>query len=174
MSKERHESLAAYNRWVNRRIYAATDALSELNYRADRGAYFKSVHGTLNHILLADRSWMVRLTGEGEAATRLDTILYEDRGELRAAREAEDQRIIAYVDGLNDASFASRIAYRSISNPALIEQPLGDVLDHVFNHQTHHRGQVHALITGLIGVAPSLDLLLFQRETGRASVNPVA
>src|SRR3954452_14701948 len=98
--------LAAYNAWANRRLYDAAAALPDAAYRADRGAFFKSVHGTLNHLLVTDRIWMQRFTGTGTAPDRLDAILFETFGELRAAREAEDRRIVDYVDGLDDARLA--------------------------------------------------------------------
>ena len=158
--------LAAYNSWANRRLYEAAATLSDADYRADRGAFFKSVHGTLNHLLVGDRIWMRRFTGEGEAPTKLDAILFGDFGELRLARETEDARIERYIGGLSEANLAGRFRYRTISNPRDIEQPLAPALMHFFNHQTHHRGQAHCLLTGLTGTAPSLDLLLYQRETG--------
>lgn len=158
--------LAAYNAWANERIYDAAQRLSDADYRADRGAFFKSVHGTLNHLLAADRIWMRRFTGEGEAPTRLDAILFEDLAQLRAARRAEDRRILDYVIGPDDARLAGLIRYRTITNPSDFEQPLAPALIHFFNHQTHHRGQVHALLTAMAGEAPSLDIILFQRETG--------
>jgi uncharacterized damage-inducible protein DinB len=158
--------MAAYNSWANRRLYDAAASLSDIDYRADRGAFFKSVHGTLNHLLVADRIWMKRFTGEGEAPARLDAILFEHLGELRSAREAEDARIERYIGGLSEAELAGRIRYRTITNPRDFEQPLAPALMHFFNHQTHHRGQAHCLLTGLTGTAPSLDLLLYQRETG--------
>ncbi|HEX2554562.1 MAG TPA: DinB family protein [Microvirga sp.] len=158
--------LAGYNAWANGRVYDAAAALGDADYRADRGAFFRSVHGTLNHLLVADRIWMRRFTGEGEAPSRLDAILFEDFGDLRAARAREDERIAAYVAALSEATLAGRFRYRTIVNPADVEQPLAPALIHFFNHQTHHRGQVHALLTGLGRDAPSLDLILFQRETG--------
>ena len=158
--------LAGYNAWANERIYAATANLADADYRADRGAFFKSVHGTLNHLLVTDRIWMRRFTGEGDAPNRLDAILFEGFEDLRAARRAEDERIVGYVDHLSEEALLGRIRYRTISNPTDIEQPLAPVLVHLFNHQTHHRGQVHALLTGLKADAPSLDLILFQRESG--------
>jgi len=124
------------------------------------------VHGTLNHLLVGDRIWMQRLTGEGDAPTSLDAILCDDLKSLRAARAEEDARIIAFVAGLSDADLARKVRYRTISRPAEIEQELGYALPHVFNHQTHHRGQVHGLLTRITGDAPSLDLILYQRETG--------
>jgi uncharacterized damage-inducible protein DinB len=158
--------MAGYNAWCNERLYDAAAQLPDADYRADRGAFFKSVHGTLNHMLVADRIWMKRFTGEGEAPNRLDSILFEDFAELRASRATEDERIAAYIDGLSDADLAGRFRYRTITNPTNIEQPLAPALTHFFNHQTHHRGQVHCLLTGFGLDAPSLDLLLFQRQTG--------
>jgi uncharacterized damage-inducible protein DinB len=83
-------------------VYAAAAELGDAEYRADHGAFFGSVHGTLNHLLVGDRIWMQRLTGKGDAPARFDAILFEDLGALRAARIAEDARIVAFVDGLND------------------------------------------------------------------------
>jgi uncharacterized damage-inducible protein DinB len=158
--------LAAYNAWANLKIYEAAAALSDADYRADRGAFFKSVHGTLNHLMVADKIWMHRFTGEGEAPTRLDLILFESFEDLRREREREDARIETYVTGLAEADLAGTIRYRTITRPMDVEQPLAPALMHFFNHQTHHRGQVHALLTGLGAEAPSLDLILFQRESG--------
>jgi uncharacterized damage-inducible protein DinB len=157
---------AAYNGWANRRLYAAAAELPDEAYRADRGAFFKSVHGTLNHLLVADRIWMKRFTGQGDAPDRLDTMLFDDLSDLLQAREAEDARISAYVDGLDEAALARRFRYRRASTPQEFEQPLAPALLHVFNHQTHHRGQVHAILTGLGRDAPALDLMHFQRESG--------
>jgi len=164
--KSQFQMLAAYNDWVNWRLYDAAAALSEADYRADRGAFFGSLHGTLNHLLLGDRIWLQRFTGEGAALDELDAILYDDFAELRAARHAEDSRIIAYVEGLGDADLVGVVRYRSTRNPAEIEQYLAPLLLHFFNHQTHHRGQAHCLLTELTGEAPSFDLLVFQRQTG--------
>jgi uncharacterized damage-inducible protein DinB len=161
--KPHFDMFAKYNAWANRRLYAAAAELSECDYRADRGAFFKSVHGTLNHLLVGDRIWMQRFTGEGEVPARLDAILFEQFDALRQAREAEDDRIIRYVEGLDDARLAGVITYRRVSTPEVFEQALAPALSHFFNHQTHHRGQVHAILTGLAGRAPELDLLYYQR-----------
>jgi uncharacterized damage-inducible protein DinB len=95
-----------YNAWANQRLYDAAARLTDQQYRADRGAFFKSVHGTLNHLLATDRIWMQRFTGAGDAPIRLDAILFESFAQLRAAREAEDRRIVDYVDGLDEALIA--------------------------------------------------------------------
>jgi uncharacterized damage-inducible protein DinB len=164
------DMLAAYNRWANRRLYAAAAELEDADYRVDHGAFFGSVHGTLNHILTGDRIWLGRLTGQGDVPARLDQILYDSLEDLRAAREAEDGRIVSYVAALSDADLAGTVRYRTITGPVDIEQELLPVLINFFNHQTHHRGQAHCLLTRIANRAPSLDLLMFQRESGISMV----
>lgn len=164
--KSHFEMMAAYNAWANRRLYDAAAQVTDADYRADRGAFFGSLHGTLNHILVADQIWMRRFTGSGPSPTQLNAILYDSLAELRSAREAEDARICAYVAALTDDDIAGNIRYRTITAPTEVEQPLAAALPHFFNHQTHHRGQAHCLLTQLTGAAPSLDLILFQRESG--------
>jgi uncharacterized damage-inducible protein DinB len=152
-----------YNAWANARLYDAAATLSPEQFGADRGAFFKSVKGTLNHLLVTDRIWQKRFTGEGEPPDRLDAVLFDRFDDLRDARLAEDARIIRYVDGLDESRLAGIIRYRRVSSPEEFEQPLAPALAHWFNHQTHHRGQVHAVLTGLTGSAPELDLLFYQR-----------
>ena len=171
--KSRYVMLAAYNRWANERLYEAAAVLPNDDYRADRGAFFKSMHGTLNHLLVADRIWMRRFTGTGEAPQRLDAILHEPFAALRAARRTEDERIVDYVAGLSEEALRGRFTYRTITDPRTIEQELAPALDHFFNHQTHHRGQAHCLLTGITGDAPSLDLIVLQRETGLGAIRVV-
>ena len=158
--------MAEYNTWANGRIYDAVLPLSHAEFRADRGAFFKSIHGTLNHLLVTDRIWMKRFTGEGDAPTRLDAILFETLADLRDAREKEDARILAYANGLTEEAMTQRFRYSMISDPREVEEPLAPALFHVFNHQTHHRGQVHCMLTGLGYEAPSLDLIRFERQRG--------
>jgi uncharacterized damage-inducible protein DinB len=161
--RDHFRQLAAYNGWANARLYEAALALDEEAYRRPVGVFFSSLHGTLNHLLLADRVWLRRLTGEGDHPDRLDAILYEDRRELAAARAAEDQRLVRVVEGFAEEAYARTIAYRTMSGVA-DEQALRDILAHLFNHQTHHRSQAHACLSILTGAEPpSLDLLARQR-----------
>jgi uncharacterized damage-inducible protein DinB len=153
---------ASYNRWANERLYEAAAKLSDADYRADRGAFFKSMHGTLNHLLVGDRVWMRRFTGGGQVPATLDAILFEEFSELRAARRAEDERILRYANALTDADLARWIRYRTITNPVDMEQQLAPALDHFFNHQTHHRGQVHAMLTRLGTKPEDTDLMLMK------------
>ena len=164
----RYRMFAGYNAGCNARLYAAAASVSDPDYRADRGAFFKSLHGTLNHLLVGDRIWMARFTGAGALPKSLDAILYDNFAALRAARVAEDARISRYIAGLSEADLAGTIRYRTFVRPAEIVQELAPALDHFFNHQTHHRGQAHALLSAVIGneATPSFDLIVYQRETG--------
>ena len=160
------EMFARYNAWANTRLYEAAAKLPDTDYRANRGAFFKSIHGTLNHLLVGDLIWMHRFTGAGQAPNRLDTILHEHFPALRAARRSEDERILQYIVALRESDLSSRIRFRTVVNPQTIEQDLAPALAHFFNHQTHHRGQAHGLLTAITGDAPSFDLVVFQREVG--------
>lgn len=156
-----------YNAWANQRIYEAAAKLSDEQVWRDVGLFFGSVAATLNHILVADRVWMKRFTGTGEHPTKLDAILHRDLGELRAAREAEDARIIAYVDGLTSARLDDVFTYRKMTTPDEITSTLWPDLLHVFNHQTHHRGQAHTGLSILTGEEPpSLDMIRYTRAKG--------
>jgi len=157
---------ARYNEWANGRLYAAAGALDEYSFRMDCGAFFGSLQRTLNHLVVTDRIWMHRFTGEGPLHRALDEVPYPAFDALASARRAEDARILAFVDSLDAARLAGRFRYRPVTRPVDIEQPLAPALSHLFNHQTHHRGQCHAMLTRLAGKAPELDLILFQRESG--------
>lgn len=170
--KSRYQMFAGYNAWCNERLYAAAATVTDADYRADRGAFFKSLHGTLNHLLVGDRIWMRRFTGAGETPPGLDAILYEDFESLRAARRSEDTLISRYIARLSEGDLLGTLRYRTVSRPTDIEQPLAPALDHFFNHQTHHRGQAHALLSSIIGneATPSFDLIIYQRETGQGGL----
>jgi uncharacterized damage-inducible protein DinB len=125
--------------------------------------------GTLNHILVADRIWMKRFTGEGDAPTRLDTVLHRELAALAAARQAEDRRISDWVASLSEAALEGRFTYMTVTDMRTVSQRLAPALAHFFNHQTHHRGQAHAILTTLGRPSIELDLIYFQRtESGRA------
>lgn len=155
---------AAYNAWANERLYEAAGALSEDEFNRDVGAFFKSMCGTLNHLLVADRIWMKRFSGDGEAPSRLDAILHADLGSLRIARHAEDRRIARYIDSLHPGDLVATFTYTPVSTPDPVTQRLGPALSHFFNHQTHHRGQAHTILSILGKSPPPLDLLFFQRS----------
>jgi len=163
MRVDNFRQLADYNHWANRRIYAAALEMPEESYRRSTGVFFASLHGTLNHLLVADRIWLKRLTGEGEAPSRLNAILFEDRNELARARMAEDGRLKRVVNGYSESDLDRPVSYHTTSG-APQQQVLNDILLHLFNHQTHHRGHAHACCSILTGKEPpTLDLLMFQR-----------
>lgn len=160
-------TLARYNQWANRRLYAAAGALHEADYMRELPSYFGSLHATLNHILVGDRLWMARLTGRtATGIAALDQILYADLVGLRVAREAEDALIINYADELDEPTLNSTLRYKTTKGDAKTT-PLRLVMGHLFNHQTHHRGQCHGLLSALgVEEPPELDLIYFARETG--------
>ncbi|NRG18925.1 damage-inducible protein DinB [Rhizobiales bacterium] len=157
---------AEYNRWANARILKACDELTSEEYHRDLGAFFRSVHGTLDHLLVADLIWMHRFTGLGDSLDSLDEVLTEDFASLKERRESVDGRILGFIQQLNESDIMRPILYRTIRKPLVMEQPLGSAMFHFFNHQTHHRGQAHAFLTMLGKKPEALDMIYFQRETG--------
>ena len=162
--KVHFEMMAAYNAWANRRLYQATHSLADADYRRDLGAAFGSIHGTLNHLVVADTIWLSRFRGLPNPGWALDHIAHDDPGELRARREALDRDIIDHVKSLGDAGLQGEFEYTTVTDARQVRQPLAPALAHVFNHQAHHRGQCHAMLTRVTGQAPALDLIYFQRE----------
>lgn len=157
------QKMARYNRWMNQRIYQCCAPLSDEARKQDMGAFFRSIHGTLNHLLLADRLWMGRFTGEPFHAESLDQELYADFTELRAAREQEDQRILDWVASLTPDDLAGELSYTSMSKPQPRRYPLWFALSHFFNHQTHHRGQVTTLLMQQ-GIDPGVTDLIWMPD----------
>lgn len=171
---EHFEIAAAYNRWANARLYEAAFELGEDLYRRDIGLFFSSIHGTFNHLLLTDRIWLKRLTGVGEHPDTLDAILFDQRRDLALARVAEDDRLIVYVTTLQPEDVDGMHSYRTTSG-AEHSQRRRDILAHLLNHQTHHRGQVHTALSILTGVEPpSVDLLQMQRGAAAPDLRRIA
>ena len=149
--------LSRYNRLANERLYGACARLSDAERTMNRGAFFGSIHGTLNHILVGDRIWMIRFEGGVAPSTNLDAIPYEDFEALREARIAKDARIETYTVSLTAESLEGKIAY--VNNEGRqFRDPLAVLLAHFFNHQTHHRGQVTAMLSQTDATYPVLDM----------------
>jgi uncharacterized damage-inducible protein DinB len=161
------QMFAAYNHWANAAVYDAAKELTPEQFTADKGAFFGSLMGTLNHLLCADRIWMRRFTGAGDAPAALNVILHPELEPLKQAREAEDARISAFIDSLDDKTISGNFTYVPVSTPEPVTQKLGSALFHFFNHQTHHRGQCHMILTSLGKPSVSLDMVAFQRSAGR-------
>ena len=158
-----YPTLARFNRWVNRRHYAQLAALDDAERKRDRRAFFGSIHNTLNHLLVVDQLWLDRLEGRSNEIRGLNEVPHEDFDALREARERMDERIIQYVDGLDAAALSRPLRYKFISGTAA-ETPLYLLLVTLFNHQTHHRGQVHALMTQAGLRPPDSDVIDFLDE----------
>lgn len=163
--KDHYLMFAAYNKWANDILYNAVAELSDEQYRKDCDAFFGSVHGTLNHILVGDTLWMSRFQGKDSNIKSQDVILHEDFETQKNARSAMDARIIEFVKNLSKEDLEINIRFQTIINPETITHPFSPALAHFFNHQTHHRGQVHCLLSRLTGDAPPLDLIYYQRES---------
>jgi uncharacterized damage-inducible protein DinB len=164
MSESYFLTLARYNAWANRRLYDACAALPEVEYMKPRAAFFGSIHGTLNHLLVGDRIWIARLEHKPNPRMTLDQVLYGDLVALRVARQAEDGHLINLLGGIAERSLDQPLAYANTAGQRH-QTPLRLVLAHLFNHQTHHRGQVHGLLSQTAIAPPSLDLILYLRES---------
>lgn len=147
MKVEQARLLARYNAWMNDKLYAACATLSDEERKRDCGAFFRSIHGTLNHLLLADSVWMGRFEGKPFAFTSLDQELYASFDKLRAQRAELDERIRRWTDGLTDAALGGKLPFTSAITKRSYTPTLWKIVAHFFNHQTHHRGQLTALLS---------------------------
>lgn len=155
-------TMAVYNSEMNRRVYAAAAKLSDEQRRADRGLFWKSLHGTLCHLMWADRQWMSRFDGwpANTIPNPQSPTLIHDFDELRAARAEADEKIENLARRIDDAWLDSDLVWFSGAAKKEMRRPKGPLMVHFFNHQTHHRGQVHAALT-MCGVDPGdTDLFL--------------
>ena len=138
--------MARYNRWMNERLMTTCSQLTDAERKRHRGAPFGSIHGLWNHLLLCDRAWLCRFEGTPVPFSRLDEEVCTDWDELLRARAQTDDAIDAYVVSLTEEKLASTLRFVSLSNPTPRELPLWIAVGHLFNHQTHHRGQITALM----------------------------
>jgi uncharacterized damage-inducible protein DinB len=169
MMLEHLRRMARYNRWANRRLYAACENLASEEYHRPRRAFFGSIHGTLNHLLVGDRIWLARIEGKPYPHLRLDDQPYASLADLEVARRGEDERMIGLVDGYDESDLPQPMRYRLITRPETVETPLHLCWLNLFNHQTHHRGQVHDQLSQTEVAPPPLDLVFYLREQDNAS-----
>lgn len=149
--------LARYNRIANERLYAGCAELDDDEYRRGRKGSFGSIHALLNHLLLGDRVWMARFEERGRVTPALDTILFDDFSALRSARVEEDTLIESFFDRIGPGFLAKSFLYTNNQGRDYVEAaPVG--VSHFFNHQTHHRGQIHVMLSQTPVRPPSLDL----------------
>jgi uncharacterized damage-inducible protein DinB len=155
-------TMAAYNAEMNRRLFGAAAALSDAERRAPRGAFWGSIHGTLTHILWGDRRWMSRFDGWPKPATPIkeSAQMIEDFAELAATRAEADAGIIRWAGNIDDAWLGEDMVWFSGAANREIRAPKRLLVTHFFNHQTHHRGQAHALLTAAGQATGDTDLFL--------------
>ncbi len=156
---------ARYNRWQNERIYSAAAQLPDATRKRNMGAFFKSIHGALNHLLVGDRLWLSRFDGEPSGVESLDQELYSDFEELRRARQHTDDRLDRFVARLDEARIQASLRFRRLSGDrGEVEWPMAICLMQLFNHQTHHRGQVGTLLMQC-GIDPGVtDLPMLPKD----------
>ncbi len=147
--------MADYNAWMNRKLYEAAAGLPDGERKRDLGAFFKSLHGTLNHVLLIDLMVLARFAGQSLPSTGLDEDLHDDFGALRAEREATDARILDWIANLDRSGLGETLTFTSVVDGKTRSLPRWVMLTQMFNHQTHHRGQATTLLKQL-GVDPGI------------------
>ncbi|MBD2387638.1 DinB family protein [Cylindrospermum sp. FACHB-282] len=151
------QMLARYNSLANRRLYEVCALLTDAERKQIRPAFFKSIHGTLNHLIIVDRIWMGRFAGQEMPWAGVDAILYDDYDELRRARVLEDEFIEAFIAGLDRDFLVGTITYENVKG-TIYTDPVNLLVAHFFNHQTHHRGQIHDMLCQTEIDPPVLDL----------------
>lgn len=168
---ENYRFLARYNRWFNLRLYDACEQLSDEERKRDRGAFFGSIHGTLNHLVWGDQLWLKRFATQDMSFPTLDggllalpegavheTVLHAEWGALRAQRARLDEAIETWVRDLPPEFLVKTMRYAN-SKGTRREHPAWQAMTHFFNHQTHHRGQVTALLAQA-GIDPGITDLI--------------
>ena len=164
MWRDHYHRLTRYNRWQNEHIYRLCEQLDDSQRKAMRGLFFHSIHGTLNHLLLADRLWLGRFTGQPFEVDGLDQELYQDFDTLRNQRALTDAHLADYAATLDDTRLAdATLGYTSASTGQARRFPLTLCLTHLFNHQTHHRGQITTALCQL-GLDVGVTDLIFMPE----------
>jgi len=155
--KSNFELMASYNQRMNRNTYQAASTLSVNELERDRSAFFGSIIGTLNHILVGDTIWLKRFSGHHitflsldhvratEMPVSLEEILYHQFGALAEARSKMDDVIVQLASELTDDAISYSLAYQNTKGEPFVTN-FGYLLQHFFNHQTHHRGQLSTLL----------------------------
>ncbi|NNF81056.1 MAG: damage-inducible protein DinB [Rhizobiales bacterium] len=166
ISRAYMETMAAYNRWQNESLYGASAKLNDHERRADRGAFFGSIHETLSHLIWGDKVWLNRFGAQ--AAVRKTSIAESveecsDWDEMVRERQVVDQQIIVWANNFDEAALGEDLSWFSGAAGREVSKPLALLITHFFNHQTHHRGQVHAMLTAA-GQKPGDTDLPFKPE----------
>ena len=156
-------TMAGYNHWQNENLYGAADQLSGAQRKEVRGAFFGSIHGTLNHLLWGDQIWLSRFAGtpKPKVGSIPDSVsMYEGWDDLKRERWAFDAVIADWAGKLDEAWLGGELTWFSGAAGREVTRPRWLLVAHLFNHQTHHRGQVHCMLTQC-GVKPGATDLPF-------------
>jgi len=156
------QRMARYNRWQNENLYGVADRLSDAERRQERGAFFGSIHKTLSHLLWADRVWMSRFSDWPKLSVGIagSVSLYPDWENLKQERAGVDAKLVGWADALDPPWLAGELTWFSGAVRAEVTRPVWQLVTHFFNHQTHHRGQVHAMLTQAGGKPHDTDLFV--------------
>ena len=154
------QRMSRYNRWQNENLYGVADRLSDSERRLERGAFFGSIHKTLSHLLWADRAWMSRFADWPKQTVGIagSVSLFPDWDNLKAERKDSDTGLIGWADALDPEWIRGDLTWFSGAINREVTKPLWELVTHFFNHQTHHRGQVHAMLTQAGGKPHDTDL----------------
>jgi len=156
------QTMAAYNAEMNRRLYAAAGRLSDAERKQPRGAFWSSIHGTLNHLLWGDRVWMSRFADwpKVEVPIKQSAAVYDDFATLSDERRQTDEKLLTWAYGVDERWLAGELTWLSAAVNREFTRPRGFLVNHMFNHQTHHRGQAHAMLTAAGQQTSDTDLFL--------------
>lgn len=159
-------TMARYNAWQNESLLKAAATLDDAARRQDRGAFFKSIHGTLCHLLWADRMWLSRFAGTPKPTLRIHESgdLVAEWEDFVAQRSEWDGRIADWAGSLSADWLADDLVWFSGATQREMRKPRALLVAHLFNHQTHHRGQVHAMLTAAGARPDDTDLMLLEPE----------
>ena len=162
ISREWAMTMARYNKWQNANLYGAADSRSDAARREDRGAFFRSIHGTLSHILWADHVWLSRFTAREKPSTpQAESGGYvADWAELKDRRDSTDGELARWAASLTPEDISGEYRWFSGGEGREMAMPMAQIVSHVFNHQTHHRGQVHAMLTAAGATPGATDLFV--------------
>lgn len=152
---------ARYNSWANKRLYAVAGTLSETELSKDRKGFFKSILGTLNHILLADLIYRERLEKKPTIFTRLDEILYSNFDALKTSQFKQDEWYLKFCEEMNPKDLEGTLSFDTVETGEFFSLPLRMCLTNLFQHQIHHRGQTHHMLSHAGLEPPPLDVVQF-------------
>ncbi|WP_068115105.1 DinB family protein [Tropicimonas marinistellae] len=158
--------MSRYNAWQNKALMVATEVMDEVALTENRGAFFGSIFATLNHILWADRVWMARIDGWTRPAGGIadSPQLYPTLAAWKADRMRADAKLVLWARRLRPSALRGDLTWKSGATGREQCKPMATCVAHMFNHQTHHRGQVHAMLTAA-GVTPAATDLVFMPDT---------